>query len=146
MAIEGEIDLDLFHGGVLIATDRHQVVATGPADATSDVEEGDAGNDEVTGVAEAAIHDQVGQAISAAGGLAVHREASLGLVGGGSSGALLEAGALSAGGQTGHIGFGHRGEAEDQQGGNQNSKEAAHRVQLLHGRMSLTDSTRVVQS
>ena len=73
----------------------------------------------------ATIHDQVGQAIGTAYGLAVHREARLGLIGFGGSSALLEAGALGAGGQPCHVSLGRRGEAEQQEGGEQNREESA---------------------
>jgi len=122
---QGQIDLDLLHGGVLVAADGAQVVATSPADAAGDVEEGDAGDHEVTGVVPAAVHDQVGQAIGAAHGLAVHRKAGLGLLGFGSGGTLLEAGVFGAGGQACHIGLGHGSEAQKQEGGEQNCEQSA---------------------
>jgi len=48
----------------------------------------------------ATIHDQVGQAIGTAYGLAVHREARLGLIGFGGSSALLEAAKADVAGLT----------------------------------------------
>lgn len=89
---QGQIDLDLAHGGVLAAADGHQVATAGPADRAGDVQEEQARDREVTGVAPAAVGDQVGQAIGATQGLPVVRESGLGLIRAGSGGALLEAG------------------------------------------------------
>ena len=121
-----QIDLDLVHGGVLAAGHGLEIAPAGPADAASDVEEGDARNDEVTGVAPATVNDQVGQAIGAAQGLAVHGEAGLGLGRGGSGSALLEAGAFGTRGQAADLGMGHGGEAEKQEGGKKNGEKTAH--------------------
>lgn len=89
---QGQIDLDFTHGGVLAAANGDQVATAGPADRAGDVQKEQAGNREVTGVAPAAIRDQVGQAIGATQGLPVIREAGLGLIRFRSGGALLEAG------------------------------------------------------
>ena len=69
-------------------------MTAGPADATGHIEEHDSGVNEITGMAPAAINDQVGKAILTTGGLAVHLEASFGLRRGGSGSTLLEAGAF----------------------------------------------------
>ena len=88
---DGEVNLNFVHGGVL-ATRCFQVLTTSPADAASHVEKHDAGVDEVSGMTPAAVHDQMGETIVTAGGLAVHLEASFGLRRGGSGSTLLEAG------------------------------------------------------
>ena len=80
------------------------------------IEEHDAGIDEITSVAPAAINDQVRQSVITAGGLAVHLKTGLGLGCCGGSSALLEAGAFGAGGQAGHVSLGDGSEAEHQEG------------------------------
>ena len=122
---QGKVDLDLLHVGVF-ALDRLQVGATGPADATSDVEEGDARDGEVTGMVPAAIHDQVGQAIGATYSLAIHGKAGFSLGGFGPCGPLLEAGIFAAGGEPRHVSVGQRREAEDQKAGKKNGEESSH--------------------
>ena len=104
------------HGGVLAGGHGLEVGATGPADGAGYVKEGDGGNDEFTGVAPAAVHDQVGQAIGAAECLAVHLEAALGLGRGGGAGPLLKASVFGARREAADVGVGHRREAENQEG------------------------------
>ena len=113
------------HVGAL-ATGGLEVLATSPADATSDVEEHHAGDHEVAGMAPAAVYDQVGQAISAAHRLAVTLKTGLCLGCGSSFGTRLEAGVLTARGQASHIGMGHRGEAEEKKAAQQDGKESTH--------------------
>ena len=101
-ALEGErqIDLDLLHGGVLAISDRHEVIPTSPADASSDVEECNPWNHEVAGVAPTAVNNQMRQAIGAAHSLAVKLKARFGLVGLGCCCPLLETRVFSTGGES----------------------------------------------
>ena len=54
-------------------------ILAGPTDAPGDVEKHDARQDEVAGMAPAAINDQMGQAVVTTGCLAVHLETGFGL-------------------------------------------------------------------
>jgi hypothetical protein len=75
----------------------------------------------------------VGQAIGAAEGLAVHVKASLGLVGFGSGGPLLETGAFGAGGEAAYIRLGSGSKSEEQECGENDGKKTAHRDRARKG-------------
>jgi hypothetical protein len=70
----------------------------------------------------------VGQTVVATHSFAVHLETSFGLRCGGSSGTLLKASTLSAGGQAGHVRFGNGSEADDEQGRKRKGEETTHRI------------------
>ena len=75
----------------------------------------------------ASVNDQVRQAICAAGGLAVHLEASFGLGCGGCGCALLKACAFGARGEASNVSFDDGSEAEHQKGRKQDCEETTHR-------------------
>ena len=122
---QGHVNLDLVGLGVLALADGHQIGAAGPADRAGDVKEGQTRDREVAGVAPAAVDHKMGQAIRPAEGLAVALESGLGLLGARGGGPRLEAGVLGAGGETADLGMGHRGKAEEQEGGEEDRHQTA---------------------
>ena len=78
-------------------------------------------------MAPATVNDQVGQSVCAAGGFAVHLEASLGLGRGCCGCTLLKACAFGARGEAGNVSFDDGSEAKHQETRKQDCEETTHR-------------------